>query len=146
LGTNLGQVLDTTGHPPADTVLDPTSGIVTATILLDYGWLHENGPGGLICPGLAKMCATYRGAFEFAVNGCGGATKNPGCAAASVSPGESTADNNAVFLVRSTGTAAKTVAEAFAEFGIVSYRDYIMANRRGLNTLRQTGTAIPQPR
>jgi hypothetical protein len=143
MGTNLGQVLDTTGHVPPDTHIDPSTGIVTATLNLDEAWIHENGPGALICPGLRKMCAAYPAAFELAVSGCGGAAQNPGCTTAPVVPGETTADNNAVFLVRSTGKSNTTVVAAFAEFGVVSYRDYIMANRRGLNSLRQRGTAIP---
>ena len=35
-----------------------------------------------------------------------------------------------------------TVKAAFKEVGMVSYRDYIFANRQGLNGLRQHGQSI----
>ena len=31
-------------------------GVVTGTMDLDQTWVHENGPGALICPGLTQVC------------------------------------------------------------------------------------------
>jgi len=120
----------------------PNKEVVTGTVDLDAEWLHENGPGAIICPALAKMCKIYPGVFEFVVTGCGGVAKNPGCSAQAQKPDEDQASSNAVFYVRSKDHSKKTVAAAFKEVGMVSFRDYISANRRGINALRQQALAI----
>lgn len=119
--------------------------MVTATLDLDADWVHENGPGAIICPAIQKICAKYPGVFEFAVAGCHGAPANPGCTLADDIPvGEDTL-KNAIFLLRSKDLSRMTVKAAFKEFGVVTFRDYLSANRQGLNSLRQAGAPIPFP-
>merc|ERR1712190_49471 len=111
------------------------------TLDLDAAWFHKNGPGALICPGLAKMCAKYPGVFEFVIGGCFASSgKLPGCSAASPAPGESA--DNAVFMMRSLKPETITVKAAIAEFGLVSYHDYVFQSRQGLNSLRQVRGVI----
>ena len=138
---NPGSIWDTTGRSVNDTkTLNPGS-VVTDTINLDTNWLHENGPGAIICPAVAKLCAKYPGVFEFAVGGCGGPPENPGCSATPQPAGED-ALHNAVFCLTSTDHGKKTVKAAFEGDGLVSYSDYIFANRQGLNSLRQHAQPI----
>merc|ERR1712046_233752 len=97
-----------------------SEGVVTGTLDLDAVWLHKNGPGALICPGLQKLCSKYPSIFELAIGGCAASSgKLPGCSMASPAPGESA--DNAVFLLRSLNPARVTVKAALAEFGVVSY-------------------------
>ena len=102
-----GNILDTTGRPVNDTKVvavglakNASANVVTGTIDLDADWVHQNGPGAIICPAVKKMCANWPGVFFFAIGGCGGPPKNPGCTAAPQLPGEDTV-GNAVFLLQS---------------------------------------------
>ena len=47
--------------------------VLTGTLDLDATWIHENGPGPLNCPGVARLCEAYPDKFEFVVGGCQGA-------------------------------------------------------------------------
>ena len=63
-------------------------GVVTGTMDLDAEWVHENGPGAMICSGLTAMCKAHPGVFETVVGGCGGPAKT-GCNATAPAPGPS---------------------------------------------------------
>jgi hypothetical protein len=47
------------------------------TMDLDAAWVHENGPGKMICPGIAAMCKAHPGVFELGVGGCGNRLHGP---------------------------------------------------------------------
>jgi hypothetical protein len=144
-----GAIHDPTGHMVTDlktaTATDgngtAVGAVVTGTMHLDGLWVHENGPGAMICSGLTAMCKAHPGMFELAVGGCRGQTT---CNTTAPAPGEET-DDNAVFLVRSLQPDVMTVKEAFTKFNIVAYRDYIFQNRQGLNSLRHAKADVPSP-
>ena len=64
-------------------------GVVTGTMDLDAEWVHENGPGAMICSGLTAMCKAHPGVFETVVGGCGGPAKT-GCNATAPGAGSAT--------------------------------------------------------
>ena len=148
-----GAVLDTTGHVVADfgVIGRGDADVAIGSIDLDATWVHENGPALFInCPKIAKMCAAAPGVFELSVGGCRDSYNNQSglkdCRFGAPAPGESTANDNAIFLVRSLQRKTHSVRAAFKKFGVVPYRDYIFASRQQINSLRQTKTPIPPAR
>eukprot|EP01052_Picozoa_sp_SAG31_P041985 SAG31_NODE_6525_length_1988_cov_1.174166_1_plen_651_part_01 len=158
-----GMILDTTGETVAD--IKPLSAVsrcgggqncpnvVTGTLDLDAEWVHENGPG-TNCQVLQKICKTYPGVFEFIIAGCGGETQGKGGLSGCTTRAQTdwwqrgTAPSNSVMLFASKDPDKKTVRAAFDEVTvgskvkIVPGRDYIFANRQGINSLRQYGLPI----
>jgi predicted amidohydrolase len=158
-----GMILDTTGETVADikplSAVSPCGGgqncpnVVTGTLDLDAEWVHENGPG-TNCQVLQKICKTYPGVFEFIIAGCGGETQGKGGLSGCTTRAQTdwwqrgTAPSNSVMLFASRDPDKKTVRAAFDEVTVgskvkvVPWRDYIFANRQGINSLRQYGLPI----
>ena len=49
-------------------------GVVTGTMDLDAEWVHENGPGAMICSGLTAMCKAH----PWGVRDCRRRLRRPG--------------------------------------------------------------------
>ena len=142
-----GNIHDTTGRAVADLKKLPAPGepsVITGTMDLDATWVHNNGPGKMICSGLEAMCSAHPGVFELAIGGCGGSLVANGCNTSLPTPEGESGTNNAKFLVRSLKPEVMTVREGFAKYNVVAGRDYLFQNRQGLNSLRHTKSAIPK--
>ena len=97
----------------------------------------------------------YAGVFEFIIGGCfdeakaGAPESDPkggltGCSFRNQTQTDQrgTGPTNGVMLFASKNQTAMTVRAAFAEFGVVAWRDYIFANRQAINSLRQMNLPI----
>ena len=162
---NSGMILNTIGETVDDikvvAVVDRNSrynqsyGATTGTVDLDAEWVHENGPGALTCGGLQQICMKYPGVFEFIIGGCfdedkAGASESDnkgglaGCSFRNQTHTDQrgTGPTNSVMLFASKNQSAMTVKAAFAEFGVVAWRDYIFASRQAINSLRQMNLPV----
>lgn len=88
--------------------------------------------------------------FELVIPGCSGHWNTSACSAQPQitipgwhTPKDKHGSRESVFKIRSKDPSRITVKEAAKEVGLVAFRDYIFANRRGLNSLRQLGAPIP---
>ena len=157
-----GMILDSTGETVADIKPLSTiggghkSGVVTGTLDLDAEWVHENGPG-TNCHVLQAICAKYPGVFEFVIAGCYGELASHGGLVGCTTRVQNnwwqrgTGPSNSLMLFASKQPENVTVAAAFAEtyntsmYGpaaVVTSREYIFGNRKGINSLRQYGLPI----
>ena len=124
-------------------------GVRTGSLDLDATWVHENGPGPLNCPAIARMCQEHKGVFELTVPGCGEFYHHPnacavGCSCGAVVPGETVKNDNSIFVVRSKQPHKFPVRAAIRRHGVVPYHDFIKGSRQALNALRQARADIPR--